>query len=294
MTTGSRAAIFVNRGAGGAAQPRVERAVDLARAALAADLHVTATREPAELEAWLLDRVGGYETAVIVGGDGSLSVGYNVAAARGDLTLGYIPAGFGNASAHLLRLPREPEGIAEVLHRADARPVDLVAVGERLALFAGAGWDARVARRYAAAGAKRMRGWAAAVLRSVPDLLSRQPMEVIADGWTVHRGPTELVVVGTTPFYGRGLRVNPGARSDAGRMALRVYPGPAPRLAVEAGRWALGARPHADRIDALEVTIRALDGAGIPVQADGDMVGDRPEWTFALRPAAVRLIGRWD
>lgn len=229
----------------------------------------------------------------MVGGDGSLSVGYNVAAGREGLTLGYIPAGFGNASAHLLRLPREPEALAEVLHAADARPVDLVAVDGRLALFAGAGWDARVAGRYAAAGAKRMRGWATAVARSVPDLLSRQPVEVTADGWTVHRGPIELVVIGTTPYYGRGLRVNPGARSDAGRMALRVYPGPAPRLAIEAGRWALGARPHAERIDALEATVRSLDGTPIPVQADGDVIGERPEWTFAVRPAAVRLIGRW-
>ena len=293
MTTGPRAAIFLNRGAGGADQERVARSVDLARRALDADLHVTATREPAEFEAWLREHVGGYETAVIVGGDGSLSVGYNIAAGLEGVTLGYIPAGFGNASAHLLRLPREPEALADVLRRAEARPVDLVAVGDRLALFAGAGWDARVAGRYAAAGAKRLRGWAMAVVRSVPDLLSRQSVEVVADGWTVHRGPIELLVIGTTPYYGRGLRVNPGARPDAGQMALRIYPGPAPRLAIEAGRWALGARPHAERIDAREVTIRALDGAGIPVQADGDVIGERDGWTFAVRPAAVRLIGRW-
>jgi len=293
VTAGRRAAIFLNRGAGGAGQDRVGRAVELARRALDADLHVTETREPAEFRDWLLDHVPGYDTAVIVGGDGSLGVGYNVAAGLDGVTLGYIPAGFGNASAHLLRLPREPEALADVLRRADARPVDLVAVDDRLALFVGAGWDARVAGRYAAAGAKRMRGWATAVVRSVPDLLSRQPVEVVADGWTVHRGPIELVIVGTTPYYGRGLRVNPGARPDVGRLALRVYPGPAPRLAIEAGRWALGARPRAERIDAREVILRSLDGTGVPVQADGDVIGEQTEWTFTVRPAAVRLIGRW-
>ena len=293
MTAGRRAAIFLNRGAGGAGQDRVGRAVELAREALDADVHVTETREPAAFRAWLLEHVPGYDTAVIVGGDGSLGVGYNVAAGLDGVTLGYIPAGFGNASAHLLRLPREPEALADVLRQADARPIDLVGVEDRLALFVGAGWDARVAGRYAAAGAKRLRGWAVAVARSVPDLLSRQPVEVVADGWTVHRGPIELVIVGTTPYYGRGLRVNPGARPDAGHLALRVYPGPAPRLAVEAGRWALGARPHAERIDAGEVTLRALDGAGIPVQADGDVIGERAEWTFRVQPAAVRIIGRW-
>jgi diacylglycerol kinase family enzyme len=267
--------------------------VELARSALAADVHVTATREPAELEAWLAERIGPYGTAIIVGGDGSLGVAYNVAATQPDLTLGYIPAGFGNATAHLLRMPRTAEDIVDVLVRADSRRVDLVAVDGRLALFAGAGWDARVAGRYAAAGARRLPGWATAVARSVPELWRRQPVEVVADGWTVHRGPVELVVVGTTPFYGRGLKVNPGARPHGGAMALRVYPGPAPRLAIEAGRWVLGVRPHAERIDAREVRLRVTDGGTIPVQADGDVVGDRQEWTFAIRPEAVRLIGRW-
>lgn len=271
----------------------MRRTVELARNALDADLHVTATRDAAELGAWLSARIDPYRTAVIVGGDGSLGVAYNVAAERPELALGYVPAGFGNATSHLLRLPREPESLVDLLVRGDARPVDLIEVDGRLALFAGAGWDALVAGRYADAGARRLPGWAAAVARSVPDLWRRSRVEVRADGWTVHRGPMELIVIGTTPFYGRGLKVNPGARPDAGRLSLRVYPGPAARLAIEAGRWVIGARPHADRVDALEVDLRALDGSAIPVQADGDLIGAAESWTFRVRPAVVRLIGHW-
>lgn len=292
MTPGSTA-IFLNEGAGSAGTDRVRRTVELARHALGADLHVTSTRDPAELRAWLEERIDGYTTAIIAGGDGSLGVAYNVAAPRPQLTLGYIPAGFGNATAHLLRLPREADALVEVLARREARPVDLVSVDGRLALFAGAGWDALVAGRYADAGARRLPGWAAAVARSVPDLWRRPRIEVRADGWVVHRGPLELLVVGTTPFYGRGLKVNPGARPDAGRLSLRVYPGPAARLAIEAGRWAIGARPHAERVDAARIEVSALDGSLIPLQADGDVIGARTEWTFEIQPAAVRLIGRW-
>ena len=103
----------------------------------------------------------------------------------------------------------------------------------------------------------------------------------------------ELLVVGTTPFYGRGLRVNPGARPDASVLALRIYPGPAPRLAAEAARWAFRVSPDAERIDARKVELQALDGIGLPVQADGDVIGDRERWTMEVRPGAVRLIGRW-
>jgi diacylglycerol kinase family enzyme len=230
---------------------------------------------------------------VIVGGDGTFGAAYNVAAERGGPTLGYIPAGFGNATSHLLRLPRDPEGLAAVLSRGDARPIDLVAVDGTLALFVGIGWDAIVARRYAEAGAHRLPGWISAVARSVPDLWRRAPVEVRADEWVVHRGPMEMLVVSTTPFYGRGLRVNPGARPDAGRLALRVYPGPVPRLATEAGRWALRMRPEADRVDALRVEVRATNGRTLPLQADGDALGERDAWSFEIRPAAVRMIGDW-
>jgi diacylglycerol kinase family enzyme len=267
--------------------------VDLTRDALDADLHVTATRDATELGEWLAARIGGYSTAVIAGGDGSLGVAYNVAAGRDGVVLGYLPAGFGNATAHLLRLPKDPGALASILAAGVSRPIDLVAVDGRLALFAGAGWDAVVAERYADAGARRLRGWAAAVARSVPDLWRRASVEVRADGWVVHRGPMELLVAGTTPFYGRGLRVNPGARPDAGRISLRVYRGPAPRLAAEAARWAMRLRPRTERVDAKRVEIRSLDGIGIPLQADGDVVGAREDWLLEIRPAAVRLIGRW-
>ncbi len=230
---------------------------------------------------------------MIAGGDGSLGVAYNVAASRPDLVIGYIPAGFGNATRHLLKLPTEPEELVQVLVAGDARAIDLVEVDGRLALFASAGWDALVAGRYADAGARRLRGWASAAIRSVPDLWRRTPVVVRADGFVVHRGPMELLVVGTTPFYGRGLTVNPGARPDAGRLALRVYPGPAPRFAAEAARWALGIRPRAPRIDARTVELSVGGGREVLVQADGDVIGARSAWSFSIRPMAVRLIGRW-
>lgn len=286
------AAIFVNEGAGSAHSHRVRRAVELTRRALNADRHVTSTRDAAELEAWMRERLDGYATIVIAGGDGSLGVAYNAAAGR-DVTLGYIPAGFGNATAHLLRMPREPEAMAATIARADARRVDLMAVGDRLALFAGAGWDALVARRYADEGAHRLAGWARAVIESTPDLFRRRSVRVTADDRVVHEGPMELLVIGTTPFYGRGLHVNPGARPDIGQLTLRVYTGPAPSFALEAVRWAARRHPRAEAHRAASVRLETLDGRLLGVQADGDALGDSGKWRFEVRPRAVNLIGRW-
>jgi diacylglycerol kinase (ATP) len=266
--------------------------VRLVRKALDADLHMTATRDAVALLAWMTERLDEYRTLVIAGGDGSLGVAYNAVAGR-EVTLGYIPAGFGNATAHLLRLPREPEALAAVIAAGDARPVDLVAIDGRLALFGGAGWDARVAGRYAAAGARRMTGWALAVAQSLPDLVRRPQVVVEADGEVVHEGPMELLVVGTTPWFGRGLLVNPGARPDAGRLMLRVYAGPLPSFGLEAMRWVARRRPAAPGISARGVRLRTVDGTPLPVQADGDLIESRPSWQFEIRPSAVRLIGKW-
>ncbi len=238
------AAVFLNEGAGSARSERVRRAVDLVRRALDADLHVVATRNGSELEAFLRERIDPYATAVIAGGDGSLGIAFNVAAGR-DVALGYIPAGFGNATSHLLRLPRGPEDLAAAIATGNARTLDLIRVDGRLALFAGVGWDAVVAGRYAAAGAKGLRGWATAIVGASGELARRYPVRVTVDGTVIHEGPMELLVVGTTPYYGRGMIVNPGARPDAGQFTLRLYPGPAPQLAVEAVRWFLHrARAH--------------------------------------------------
>ena len=286
------AAVFVNEGAGSAHSARVRSAVALARIALDADLHVTDTRDRDELAAFLAERIGEYATVVIAGGDGSLGVAYNVVAGR-DLTLGYIPAGFGNATAHLLDLPRHPAALAGLLAAGDARPVDLVEVGGRLALFAGAGWDALVAGRYASGGARLVRGWAGSVVRSLPDLSRRWVARIEADGTTTHDGPMILAVVSVTPYYGRGLRVNPGARPDQGRVTLRAYAGPAPKQAAETMRWVTRRLPSAPAVHAESVVLTSLDGRSIPVQADGDLVGAELEWHFEVRPAAVRLIGRW-
>ena len=287
------AAIFVNEGAGSAHSKRVRSAVSLSRRALDADLHVTATRDRDELRAFLDARIEAYATVVMVGGDGSLAVAYNAVADRPDVTLGYIPAGFGNATAHLLKLPRHPAALAGVLLAGDARPIDLVSVNGRLALFAGAGWDAEVARRYAEGGAQRLRGWATAVSTSLPDLRRPYRVRVVADGTTIHEGPMILTVASTTPFYGRGLLVNPGARPDAGRLTARVYPGPAPRMAAEVGRWAARRTPVAAGVSASSLTIASVTSRPIPVQTDGDHIGEAEEWQFEVRPAAVRLIGKW-
>lgn len=292
MSAERPAAVFLNEGAGSASSWRVRRAVELTRAALDAELHVTSTRDPDRFSEWISDRLGDNRTIVIAGGDGSLAGVYNAVAGR-DVAIGHIPAGFGNATARLLRLPRDPVTLAAVLAGGETREVDLIEVGGHLALFAGIGWDGLVADRYATAGTRGMLGWAGAIVRSLPDLVRRRGVRVEADGRLVHEGPMEMLVVGTTPWYGRGLLVNPGAEHDAGQLTLRVYGSAAPGFALEVLRWLVRRLPRSAAVSATTVRVVSMTGEPVWVQADGDPLGSRPEWEFTVRPRAVRLIGRW-
>jgi diacylglycerol kinase family enzyme len=133
----------------------------------------------------------------------------------------------------------------------------------------------------------------AAIARSLPNLVHRQEVTVEADGAMVHAGPMELLVVSVTPWYGRGLLVNPGARPDRGRLTLRIYPGPMASFAVEAARWMARRSPRVPGLEAAAIVVRAVGEEPITVQADGDAIGRRDEWRFGVRPAAVRIIGDW-
>ena len=285
------AAILLNMAAGTAQTSRTRRAVELVRRGLDAELLTVASRDIEELSAFVAAHDRHYATLVVAGGDGTLGVAYNVLAG-GDTVLGYLPAGFGNASAHLLDLPRAPEALAATILAGDARPVDLVRIGSRLALFAGAGWDALVAGRYADAGARGTLGWARAIGGALPALFRRPLVRLGVDGRMAYEGPMELLVASTTPYFGRGLLVNPGARPDRGTMRLRLYPGPAPRLALEAVRWAARRAPTVSFWDATSAELTIVDGE-VPLQADGDRIGRSASWSFGIEPGAIRIIGRW-
>jgi diacylglycerol kinase family enzyme len=58
-------------------------------------------------------------------------------------------------------------------------------------------------------------------------------------------------------------------------------------------RWVQRRPPAAVGHPATTVRLTVEEGEMIPVQADGDLIGERNSWEFAVSPAAVRLIGRW-
>lgn len=235
------------------------------------------------------------DALVVVGGDGMVHLGVNLAAQTG-MPLGIVAAGTGNDIARELGLPvRDAAASIERILRGRTRPVDLVRSVDPDGAprwFAGvlaAGFDAVVNER--ANGWRWPKGTARynlAVLRELP-VFRAIPYVLTLDG---QRREVEamLVAVGNGPAYGGGMQVVPGARFDDGLLDvlvlhrlpmiefLRVFP------RVFTGRHV--DHPAVEILQGVSVTIEARS---IVAYADGERFTPLP-CTLEVVPGALTVF----
>lgn len=254
--------------------------------------------EPACLKA-ITGLPGSPKALVAVGGDGTVRLAAGIAA-RAGLPLGIVPAGTGNGTAYSLGLPLGAWEACRVIARGTPRPCDLGRIeflaGGNAAFFlnvAGAGLDAAIARAYhngvtGGGGGPSLRGVPGYVVAALRSLATFRPvpLDLVLDRRPL-RLDALLVAIGNGAFYGKGIRIAPGARPSDGLLDVCVVLGVGvadlsvlvPMLL--AGRHA--AHPKVKTFRAREIVVRAAAGAGggedpepVPVQADGDVLGRLP------------------
>ena len=293
--------LVVNRAAGTAEDAAVEGA--LAQLRTVADVSVAATADAAELDDLLRRNAG--RRVVALGGDGSVHAVVAALDRVGFLTpdepLGIIACGTGNDLARALGLPLDPvEGAAAVL-AGTARRLDLLrddagGIGVN-AVHAGVG-------AAAAAEAVRLKSRLGAVAYPVGAAVAG----VGAGGWDLRveidgrvaateewaaDGSCGVLMLGVCngSTIGGGTALAPDARPDDGRLDVVVSTatGPAARVAFGA---ALAAGRHVDRPDVLVVRGREVrvSGAGVPIDADGELEEIEAARTWRVQPAAWSVL----
>jgi diacylglycerol kinase (ATP) len=156
------------------------------------------------------------------GGDGTIN---EVASglAFDEVPMGIVPAGSGNGLALELGVASSPEqAIADAL-AAEARPMDLGEVNDRLfANIAGIGFDAHVAARFNAPG-NRNRGLATYAAITFGSLWRYAASDYRI---TTDQGRLDvhavLVTIANSAQFGNGARIAPGAKVDDGLLDLVV------------------------------------------------------------------------
>lgn len=277
-----KATVVFNRNARNA--PRPER-LRSAAAALAADgwqVDLVSTDGAGHATALAREAAAaGAEAVFACGGDGTINEVLNGLAGT-PAALGVIRAGMGDVFAKEIGVPRRPEGALRVLLSGRRERVDLglieTAAGRRYFIcMAGAGFDADVERRVPR-GAKRRLGSTAYALWAVADLRRYRatPVQLRIDG-APYECDLYWLLAGNTRSYGGIVDITSGAVVDDGQLDAYVFAGQGPLwLAATALRLAVR-RPEGGRgVSFQKVRSLELMTPGLPLQADGEYLGESP------------------
>jgi diacylglycerol kinase family enzyme len=251
----------------------------------------------------------GYDVVVAYGGDGTVNEAANGLAGSAT-ALTALPGGATNVYCRMLGIPNDVVDATEHLLRAadEWRPrhLDLGSVNGRHFLFSsGYGLDAAVVRRVDAhpAAKARFRHWyyAAAGFQALAREYTLHPprIEVEVDGETL-RGVSAFVQTGApyTYFSGRALHIAESIALDdgtiAGAVLERALPHDVPtvlaRLFSVRRPVSSHRRVHAFRAQQ-HVRCVSTDGRRVPLQVDGDYIGDTVEARYEVLPGALTVLG---
>ena len=245
----------------------------------------------------------GYNAVVAVGGDGT--VHELVQGLAGTSTaLGVWPAGTADVWAKETGVPAKRERAARFLARARAVPLDVGRVtfedgtSRRFLLMCSVGLDAEVVRRVGGLR-KRVLGRAAYAGSGLVRLVraAPTPTAVEIDGTHEERN-LYAAVVGNTRLYGGFTHLTSAALADDGqldiatfsadRFAGRHLPGRM-ALAVRALRGSLDRRQRGGVAYARGAQVRIAPESPMPVQADGEYIGETPI-TITVEPRALSVL----
>ena len=250
----------------------------------------------------------GYDVVVAFGGDGTVNEAANGLAGSAT-ALFPLPGGATNVYCRMLGIANDVVDATEQLLRVadDWRPrkLDLGTVNGRHFLFSsGYGLDAAVVRHVDAHPERkaRLRHWyyAWSGFRTLArDYTVRPPrIDVEVNGETV-RGVTALVQVGDpyTYFSGHPLHVAEHTALDDGTLGgavlRRASPVDVPTVMLRLFARRLRVAGHRKVVawsGVAAVECASADGRPIPLQVDGDYIGDTVQARYEVRPGGLTVV----
>jgi diacylglycerol kinase family enzyme len=250
----------------------------------------------------------GYEVVVAFGGDGTVNEAANGLTGT-DVPLTHLPGGATNVFGKMLGIPGEIVDATEHLLRIadDWRPrkVDLAtANGHHFTFSAGYGLDASVVKAVDSHPERKHRygEWyftSTAIRTFVTRYVVRPPhVAVDAGGRTLH-GITAVVQNGDpfTYFNRRPIRLAENVSVDSGDLAGAVLHRASPLAVPSVMARLLSTRLRAGDSRAISLfdgaqAVRAwsVDGRPVPLELDGDWIGDSTEVEFRVLPGALTVV----
>jgi diacylglycerol kinase family enzyme len=259
-------------------------------------------------------RDGGYDIVVAFGGDGTLNEIANGLAGT-DVPVSVLPGGSTNVVCRTLGIPNDlvdaTENLISLADDFRPRRIDLGSVNGRRFVFAcGVGLDATVVKRVDSHPRLKARArqwyytWAAVTGFYREYLRNPIRLELEVGGERIE-GVT-AIAQNSAPFTYFGeipVEICEDVELDDGELAVAVLRRAAQRDMVPIAARILSRRLHTTRnrqIDELdhvrEAVVRSIstDSSGairpLPVQVDGDYIGEHAELSWAVEPGALTVV----
>jgi diacylglycerol kinase family enzyme len=250
----------------------------------------------------------GYDVVVAFGGDGTVNEAAN-GLAGSDTPLCCLPGGRANVYCRMLGIPSDVVDATEhlLLMADDWRPrrVDIGVVNERVFTFsAGAGLDASVVERVDAHPRLKARygewyyTWTGVQTFTRRYLVHPPRLEAQLDDTTID-GVT-VIVQNATPytFFGaRPVEMAEGAALNSGDLAGivldRARPLDIPTIITRAlsRHFRVSRHRHVHPFRGVhELHVRSRDERPLPIQVDGDYIGEADEAAFGVRPNGIAVV----
>jgi diacylglycerol kinase family enzyme len=250
----------------------------------------------------------GYDVVVAFGGDGTVNEAAN-GLAGSDTALSCLPGGRTNVYCRMLGIPTDVVdatehllGIADDWH---PRRVDLGHAGERHFLFsAGVGLDASVVERVDAHPRLKAHAgewyyaWTGVKVFNRRYLVRPPRMQVELNGEQVQAVTTIVQNAAPYTYFGRRpVHMGEGAALDSGDLS-GVILRRASLIDIPTVTWrALARHAHLAKHRRVRpfsgvsnLLVRTADGRPLPLQVDGDYIGETEEVAFSVTPRGLLVV----
>lgn len=232
----------------------------------------------------------GARRIIVAGGDGTINEAIN-GFTVGETELAVIPAGTANVLAIELGVPFNVKEACRIAARGEATRMDLGLAGERrFALMAGVGFDAMAIKNLNPVLKKTIRHAAYPISGIKTMLREKLPLLHVSDGERESEG--YFVVVANSRFYGGRFGPTPEASITDGLLDICVlkeksFPGML-NFWVHALAKATLDKSGAEYFRSAGLEVSCPGGERVPVQTDGDLIGELP-MKFSVLPGALKV-----
>jgi len=238
------------------------------------------------------------DVIVAMGGDGTIAdtlQGIFDAGKQDDVLFGVIPFGSGNAFRKTFDIPLNPLRAIDHLAEGIPRPIDLMELEGRVAAFSSIGATALVT-------GEKLRGkvgglWghvlAGRCLFSAP--MDKKTIE-LTDGYD-KSGPfkTKTItsnffdcIVAKTKYFGYSWNIAPKAVVDDGYLDISLFEMGPVKYSFLFPLIYFGLYQH--RMRHFKAKRVVISGRALPIQFNGEFLGDRDRIEFRVLPRAIRMV----